>query len=154
MNDAVIAQAVKVPEIEVRTVRWETVGDTRAEREKRAIRDRHAQQMVRSAAENLKCILGVADTLVAHAESCAETWSEIAVAAADLGSILRKMPGALHASPAESLALEAGAYRKLAALWDALSGLDSAAKARRHVLAIGNTIGWSPEDAQSYADEE
>jgi hypothetical protein len=148
-NDAVIAKAVNLPEIEVRTVRWETVGDTRLEREKRTARDRHAQQVVRSAAQNLERILSVADTLLTEAEGRAETWSQIAIAADDLGSILRKMPGALHASPSESITLEAKAYKKLAVLWDALSSLDSVSKVRRQVLTIGNTIGWSPEDALS-----
>ena len=146
-SDAEIARAVGLVEADIRIIRWETVGETLIEREKRKTRHQQAQEVVTTAAQNLDHLLKVVNDIAADAEGYSETWSQITTVADGLATTLKKMPDALEMLPSRSLELEAIAYTRLASLWLLLSDIKPTGQMRRSLLSIGSLIGWAPSES-------
>jgi hypothetical protein len=165
-SDFVIAKELAIPEIEVRTIRWDTIGDTRAEREKEAQRESLALEIIENAKKNRDAVFGHISALIEtaseqeqvwanfadaaesfdypleRAEEERETWSEIAAAATRIDTSLAKIGKGTETS--EILSLDSLVQRKLTSIWEELDSIDRTKIARSQVVAIGEAVGWSP----------
>jgi hypothetical protein len=146
-SDAAIAKILGLAEIDVRTVRWETVGDTQLEKDRRNLRYNNAKVVVREVTKNFNQIKRIVDELSEDARNYAEIWSEIAEVSDDLGATIRDMPNALQDLPTKSIQLEEDAYKNLSTLWAALEKFQPAIEAKQKLRTIGRAIGWEPSDS-------
>ena len=164
-SDSVIAKELAIPEIEVRTIRWDAIGDTRAEREKNKIESRaieitqnvkkdqnavlvYTDALIDTASEQEQIWAGFADAAesfgypLERAEEESKIWSEIAKAATRIASSLAKIGEGTETT--EAFALDFRVQITLTSIWAELAKMDRTKVARSQVIAIGKAVGWSP----------
>jgi hypothetical protein len=146
MDDASIAKEAGVLEIDVRTIRWETVGDTHSERARAQSADAKTRKALEDLAYGFQENDHNAEKLIGIAEEQQEVWREILSLTADLNSILAKLPDPRSADYGTIRAAESKAYRKFTSLWRNLtSSANATSEMLEEVAKIGEKVGWSIE---------
>jgi hypothetical protein len=136
MDDAAIAMESGVPEIEVRTIRWETVGDTRAERARLKLFEENKEKIL----EHL------ASGLIETASQQQEVWHEISSVTSGLRVNLEKL---LNLHPVQRELVQAYGMLARRDLYRLLRQLNSNIKTTTIMLESINRISanfdWSLE---------